>query len=749
MTRDVYLTFAVRNLPPGTTAKDVHDHITRKHRSARPVVGSLIWEPNRRALQTIVTIRRSADWKCKVVREEIKHRIFRPGRPETDVRESNIDVDDEFLGVTTVAEHENAQFDMYFIHGLGGHAFTTWCNDTAVPQMWPKDFFPDNVEAKPRDPNDPTGARLAGRFSIVGYHANALTSWSATMTIEKAAQELLTHLSVDRPEGCKRPMFFACHSLGGLVTCQALIHALHEDSKRPGQQEGYKKVFFQDGECLVKGIFFFGTPFAGSRLALVSSVLVKVFGGNGELIDSLKHKSDQLGDIVGKFNQILSHPETKIPILLSYEKHPMRGVGFVTDHNSAVSSFDAETIGIDGDHRSMVKFATAHEMSYRLVAEKMIRYIQRSLSSSGYAASTRPEKASLVDEAPEKRSFPIAVPRRTDATDSGKSLPPYPSPPPSISPPPYESSWSFTGDIKGSPKTLDSPTWPLPFRPEPEAEVVGIMPKPESPVQPAAAPIKFSDLVQTQENGKEDHNKLTRLRMFDTVFILDDTGSMAETYDEAGARSRWSDLIESLRYTVDIVCRYDKDGVDVHFLCSDDMDKSGITNGQEVMDLLNEVEPDEIGGGTYISQQLWGILSSYLDRFEEWKVWMKERPRSKGPKVEKPKMLNLIIVTDGAADDKEDVENVIVEAAKRLDKLGALPYQVGIQFLQIGKDEDAAQWLNKLDDSLKAKHDVRDIVDTRPWDHPKEIDKPLQERLVQILLGAIDRSQDGNDTVEV
>ncbi|KAK0730844.1 hypothetical protein B0H67DRAFT_528030 [Lasiosphaeris hirsuta] len=718
MIRDVYLTFAVRNLPLGTTENDVYDHITRKHHSAKPTVGSLIREPNRRALQTIVTIRQHAEWKCKMLREEIKERKFRPARPATNVRESDLDVDDEFLGVTTVAEHENPQFDMYFIHGLGGHAFTTWCNDTAVPQMWPKDFFPNDVKAKPLDPKDPTGPHLAGRFSIIGYHADALTSWSATMTIEKAAQELLTNLSVDRPEGCKRPMFFACHSLGGLVTCQALIHALHEDPKRPGQQEDYKKIFFQDGECLVKGIFFFGTPFAGSRLAVFLSVLVKVFGGNGELIDSLKHKSDQLGDIVGKFNQILSHPETKIPILLAYEKHPMRGVGFVTDHNSAVGSFDAEPIGIDGDHRSMVKFATAHEVSYKLVSEKMIRYIQRSLP---------------------------AAPHRSETMDSTSSLPPYPGPPQSItgtSPPPYEGFWSFPGGIEGSPTAIDSPAPSLPLRQEPEA--VNMRPKPNSPVQPAAPPIKFSDLVQTQRGGREDHNKLTRLRMFDTVFIIDDTGSMAETYDEPGARSKWSDLIESLRYIVDIVCRYDKDGVDVHFLCSDHMDESGITDGQEIMDLLNRVGPDEVGGGTYFSQQLWGILTSYLDRFEEWKAGMKDRSRSKGPK-----MLNLIVVTDGAADDKEDVENVIVEAAKRLDKLGALPYQVGIQFLQIGKDEDAAQWLEELDDSLKGEHGVRDIVDTRPWDHPREIGKPLQERLAQILLGAIDRSQDGNGTVEV
>lgn len=202
------------------------------------------------------------------------------------------------------------------------------------------------------------------------------------------------------------------------------------------------------------------------------------------------------------------------------------------------------------------------------------------------------------------------------------------------------------------------------------------------------------------------------LSKFDVVFLLDDTGSMMEAvpsstdHCETRERSKWDEMIDSLRYIVDIVTHYDRDGVDVHFFCNEDKDEFSIRDGQRVLDLLtNEVSPDEIGGGTFIVERLWTILTAYIDRFENYRRRMGER----APPPEKPKMLNLIVITDGAADDKDGVEEVIVDAARRLDELRALPNQVGIQFLQIGKDEAASRWLRKLDDDLKENHKIRDV----------------------------------------
>lgn len=276
-------------------------------------------------------------------------------------------------------------------------------------------------------------------------------------------------------------------------------------------------------------------------------------------------------------------------------------------------------------------------------------------------------------------------------------------------------------------------------------------------------PVEFSEIVESSNRGqREDKNEFALLSQFDTVFLLDDTASMGETDSENG-QSKWDQLVQSLRYTVDIVCRYDKDGVDIHFFCNDGKDETNITNGQRILDLLTrEVGPDEEGGGTFISSQLHAILAIYMDRYTAWKNGISQRPRP-----EKPKMLNLIVITDGEADDKESVEDVIVAKARELDELKAHPTQVGIQFLQIGTDETAAKWLHELDNSLKKKHNVRDVgwsytlgvelpeltraasqmVDTRPWNNPKEVNKSLRDRLSQILLGAISRAKDEASTI--
>lgn len=64
----------------------------------------------------------------------------------------------------------------------------------------------------------------------------------------------------------------------------------------------------------------------------------------------------------------------------------------------------------------------------------------------------------------------------------------------------------------------------------------------------------------------------------------------------------------------------------------------------------------------------------------------------------------------GAATD--DPESVIVQAARRLDR-GYFPLsQVGIQFVQVGNDEDATEALRKLDDDLAGKYNIRVSVRT-------------------------------------
>lgn len=103
------------------------------------------------------------------------------------------------------------------------------------------------------------------------------------------------------------------------------------------------------------------------------------------------------------------------------------------------------------------------------------------------------------------------------------------------------------------------------------------------------------------------------------------------------------------------------------------------------------------------------------------------------------KPLNIIVVTDGVASD--DVESIIISAAKKLDALGAEPWQVGIQFFQVGREPEAAEDLRDLDDALSKEHNIRDMVDTVPWsgDDGQVL---TADGLLKVVLGSVMRKLD-------
>ena len=87
------------------------------------------------------------------------------------------------------------RISFYFIHGLGGHAFTSWASemqnsDPSTVKVWPRDFLPAAFER-----ND-----LRARFVTLGYNANVIRRADATGTLRSFAENLLSHLLADRPK---------------------------------------------------------------------------------------------------------------------------------------------------------------------------------------------------------------------------------------------------------------------------------------------------------------------------------------------------------------------------------------------------------------------------------------------------------------------------------------------------------------------------------------------------------------------
>ena len=77
----------------------------------------------------------------------------------------------------------------------------------------------------------------------------------------------------------------------------------------------------RDGQCNVKGIVFFGTPFQWSGQTDDTSYarLAEMLGGDASLIDSLKSKPKALATIIQKFKKLRT--KHNIDILI-YESQP-------------------------------------------------------------------------------------------------------------------------------------------------------------------------------------------------------------------------------------------------------------------------------------------------------------------------------------------------------------------------------------------------------------------------------------------
>lgn len=222
------------------------------------------------------------------------------------------------------------------------------------------------------------------------------------------------------------------------------------------------------------------------------------------------------------------------------------------------------------------------------------------------------------------------------------------------------------------------------------------------------------------------------LGQFDTIFLIDDSGSMA-------GRS-WRETSAALEAITPICTEYDSDGVDIYFLNhrnpgQPDGGYTGITSPAAVREIFHNVRP---WGGTPTGTRLNHILKPYLARVEET---TKAEATNTDPNAS-VKPLNIIVITDGVPSD--DVEAVVVSTAGKLDRYQAEPWQVGIQFFQVGNEPEAAEELRDLDDAMTERRGVRDIVDTVPWKNGNR-EGLSGTGILKVVLGSVHRKYDRRD----
>jgi Mg-chelatase subunit ChlD len=213
---------------------------------------------------------------------------------------------------------------------------------------------------------------------------------------------------------------------------------------------------------------------------------------------------------------------------------------------------------------------------------------------------------------------------------------------------------------------------------------------PSTEPPPAYSPAPVIAPAVASSSAAVNDDRYAFLTSFDTVFLIDDSGSMA-------GRS-WRETAKALEAITPICVAHDADGIDIYFLNEKDSAwYHNIKSAATVSEVFSAVRPR---GGTPTGQRLNQILKPYLARLTA---------------NSEVKPLNIIVITDGEPSD--DVESPIINAAKKLDKLDAPAWQVGIQFFQVGREPGAREHLKQLDDELEeiAGGELRDIVDTVPW----------------------------------
>ncbi|KAI9660623.1 MAG: hypothetical protein M1821_009975 [Bathelium mastoideum] len=260
----------------------------------------------------------------------------------------------------------------------------------------------------------------------------------------------------------------------------------------------------------------------------------------------------------------------------------------------------------------------------------------------------------------------------------------------------------------------ERPTAPPTRRPDRPGMNAFTTPSTEPPPSYAAA----TTAGPTAPAAAGDDDPYAFLSSFDTCLVVDDSGSMAG--------SRWRETSRALESITPICTSHDADGVDIFFLNHPDSPfYHNVTSSSTIKEIFSQVKP---GGSTPTGQRLSHILKTYLRKYE------------RSPNATKP--LNIIVITDGEPSD--DVESPIISAAKKLDKLDAPAWQVGIQFFQVGRDPEAKKHLDQLDDELAeiaGDDELRDIVDTTSF-RGEQGGELNGDGILKVVLGSVNRRLD-------
>lgn len=174
---------------------------------------------------------------------------------------------------------------------------------------------------------------------------------------------------------------------------------------------------------------------------------------------------------------------------------------------------------------------------------------------------------------------------------------------------------------------------------------------------------------------------LEQAKEYDHIILIDQSGSMGEKSTKMEGKTRWEEAAEFTTAYARFAEQVDDDGITVITFNSKATTYDNVTS-EKVSELFAGSRP---GGSTNLADAL---ESGFKKHFSNSKSSI------------------ILVLTDGVPDSQTAVVQSIIAASNKLER----DEQLAIQFVQIGDDKGAAEFLRKLDDDLQGAGAKFDIV---------------------------------------
>jgi tetratricopeptide (TPR) repeat protein len=275
--------------------------------------------------------------------------------------------------------------DVIFVHGLGGDYAATWRHDqnSSWPHWLAEEFSDVGVWSLEYAASPTKLARVRGWFTgdrDAGY----------SMALPDRAGQVLDRM-VQKHLG-ERPLFFICHSLGGLLVKQILRKADDADD-----DPRKKQVATQ-----TRAVLFLATPHNGAELASLLDAFRTLFGTT-VIIDDLRAHDAHLLDL---YNWYRNHSlGLGIRTVTYYEKRPVMGVLPIVNATSSQAGVGPDAVPLDEDHLSIAKPRDRDEQVCDAARDLLNDYVLVSRS----ATPEQPQATPVVAAASEPQRVIVQV----------------------------------------------------------------------------------------------------------------------------------------------------------------------------------------------------------------------------------------------------------------------------------------------------------------------------------------------------